>query len=73
MQMSWFLYAILQQEIGPEGCLLFRARRVSAVLGAAPSDVKAADAGPNRFSLLLLAILLALSWAPRNSLLKGTS
>ena len=34
----------------PVGCLLFKARRVSAVPGAAPSEVKAADAGPNRFS-----------------------
>ena len=34
----------------PVGCLFFKARRVSAVPGAAPSDVKAADAGPSRFS-----------------------
>ena len=33
----------------PAGCLLFSARRVSAVPGAAPSE-NAADAGPKRFS-----------------------
>ena len=34
----------------PAGCLLFSARRVSAVPGAAPSEARAADAGPKRFS-----------------------